>query len=68
MGTRTQTLPAWLGWKLNVADAKNSFCQSNRLRGPAGAIYVEPRSRLDFQPDQLIELIATVYGLNDAPI
>eukprot|EP00959_Pyramimonas_sp_CCMP1952_P175025 3657577-Pyramimonas_sp.AAC.1 len=31
---------ASLGWKLNVADAKNALCQSNRLRRPAGATYV----------------------------
>ena len=35
------------GWKLAVADAKNAFCQSDKLERPKGAIYVEPTDGLN---------------------
>eukprot|EP00959_Pyramimonas_sp_CCMP1952_P335476 7024186-Pyramimonas_sp.AAC.1 len=57
-----------MGWRLHVADAKNAFCQSDRLRRPNGAIYVEPCQGLSIPSGQLIELVAPVYGLNDAPL
>ena len=59
---------AALGWTLEVADAKNAFCQSDRLRRPRGAIYCEPCQGLQLAPGELIELVAPVYGLNDAPM
>eukprot|EP00959_Pyramimonas_sp_CCMP1952_P089619 1874921-Pyramimonas_sp.AAC.1 len=57
-----------MNWVLHVADAKNAFCQSNRLERPNGAIYVEPCAGLTLPPGSLIELVAPVYGLNDAPL
>jgi len=57
-----------LGWTLEVADAKNAFCQSNRLSRPAGAIFCEPCQGLQLAPGELVELVAPVYGLNDAPL
>eukprot|EP00959_Pyramimonas_sp_CCMP1952_P174773 3652653-Pyramimonas_sp.AAC.1 len=57
-----------LGWTLEVADAKNAFCQSNRLSRPRGQIFCEPCQGLNLAPGELIELIAPVYGLNDAPL
>eukprot|EP00959_Pyramimonas_sp_CCMP1952_P331006 6931474-Pyramimonas_sp.AAC.1 len=59
---------ASFGWALNIADAKNAFCQSEKLRRPNGAIYVEPCQGPPLGSDQLIELVALVYGLNDAPL
>ena len=59
---------ASLGWDLTLADAKNAFCQSDRLRREAGPIYVEPCEGLPLGPGELIELVAPVYGLNDAPV
>ncbi|CAK0903387.1 unnamed protein product, partial [Prorocentrum cordatum] len=61
-------IAASFGWTLTIADAKNAFCQSQRLERPRGAIFVEPCSGLPIGPDQLIELVAPVYGLNDAPL
>lgn len=57
-----------LGWQLEVADAKNAFCQSNKLARPRGQIFCEPCQGLSLAPGELIELIAPVYGLNDAPL
>ncbi|CAK0871511.1 unnamed protein product, partial [Prorocentrum cordatum] len=56
------------GWALNIADAKNAFCPSEKLKRPSGAIFVEPCQGLPLSADQLIELVAPVYGLNDAPL
>ena len=57
-----------LGWKLQIADAKNAFCQSDPLSRPRGAIYCEPCHGLNLAPGELVELIAPVHGLNDAPV
>ena len=43
---------------LSIADLKNAFCQSNSLDRCEG---------LDLPPESLIQLVARVYGLNDAP-
>eukprot|EP00959_Pyramimonas_sp_CCMP1952_P212397 4444107-Pyramimonas_sp.AAC.1 len=59
---------ASMGWALNVADAMNAFFQSNRLRWPAGATNVETCLWLELKPGQLMDLVAPVYGLNDAPL
>ncbi len=57
-----------LKWDLEIADAKNAFCQSDRLVRPKGSIFVEPCEGLGLESGSLIELVAPVYGLNDAPI
>eukprot|EP00974_Lingulodinium_polyedra_P050973 4902962-Lingulodinium_polyedra.AAC.1 len=57
-----------MGWNLELADVKNAFCQGDRLVRQAGAIYCEPCEGLDLPPGSLIELVAPVYGLNDAPL
>ena len=59
---------ASLKWDLEIADAKNAFCQSDRLDRPKGSIFVEPCEGLGLESGSLIELVAPVYGLNDAPI
>ncbi|CAK0837510.1 unnamed protein product, partial [Prorocentrum cordatum] len=59
---------AAIGWELGIADAKNAFCQSNRLDRPKGAFYVEACAGLNLPPETLIELVAPVCGLNDAPL
>ena len=64
----TLQIIAGLGWSLEVADAKNAFCQSDRLERPKGAIYCEPCEGLHLEPGALIDLVAPVYGLIDAPI
>ena len=51
-----------------IADAKNAFCQSKRLEREGGPIYVEPCEGLPLAPGSLIELVAPVYGLDDAPL
>ena len=53
---------------LSVADLKNAFCQSDSLDRSAGPLFVEPCEGLDLPPGSLIQLIAPVYGLNDAPL
>ena len=59
---------ASLGWTLEVADAKNAFCQSDPLERPKGAIFCEPCEGIGLDSGDLIEIIAPVYGLNDAPL
>eukprot|EP00959_Pyramimonas_sp_CCMP1952_P028671 601460-Pyramimonas_sp.AAC.1 len=56
-----------LGWQLEIADAKNAFCQSDRLARPKGSIFCELCSGFNLKSGSLIKLIAPVYGLNDAP-
>ncbi|CAE7918121.1 PP5, partial [Symbiodinium sp. KB8] len=48
-------------------DVKNAFCQSDRLRRPNGPRYALPCEGLPLPPGALIEIIAPVYGLDDAP-
>ena len=56
-----------LGQRLQVADVKNAFCQSNQMSRPRGDIYVEPCGGLELPVGSLIRLKVNVYGLNDAP-
>ena len=53
---------------LSIADLKNAFCQSDSLDRSAGPLFVEPCEGLDLPPGSLIQLVAPVYGLNDAPL
>ena len=53
---------------LSIADFKNAFCQSHSLDRSAGPLLVEPCDGLDLPSGSLIQLIAPVYGLNDAPL
>ena len=53
---------------LSIADLKNAFCQSDSLDRSAGPLFVEPCEGLDLPHGSLIQLIAPVYGLNDAPL
>ena len=53
---------------LSIADLKNAFCQSDSLDRSADPLFVEPCEILDLPPGSLIQLIAPVYGLNDAPL
>ena len=57
-----------LGFYASIADAKNAFCQSKKLKRRGGTLYVEPCEGLGVEPGCLIELVAPVYGLDDAPI
>jgi len=59
---------ASLEWDLEIANAKNVFCRSDRLVRPKGSIFVELCEGLGRESWSLIELVAPVYGLNDAPI
>ena len=47
---------------------KNAFCQSNALKRPKGKLYAKPCEGLDVDPECLIEIIAPIYGLDDAPL
>ena len=53
---------------LSIADLKNAFCHSDSLDRSAGPLFVEPCEGLDLPPGSLIQLVAPVYGLNDAPL
>ena len=53
---------------LSIADLKNAFSQSDSLDRSAGPLFVEPCEGLDLPPGSLIQLVAPVYGLNDAPL
>ena len=56
--------------KLGVrfADVKAAFAQSNRLKRPRGRLFVAPCEGVPLEEQDLIELIAPVYGLDDAPL
>ena len=58
-----------LGLALNIrfADVKNAFCESDPLHRPDGPLYAEPCPGLALEAQQLIEPVAPVYGLLDAP-
>ena len=53
---------------LLFADVKAAFAQSNPLKRPQGRLFVTPCDGAPLGPGDLIELIAPVYGLDDAPI
>ena len=53
---------------LFIADLKNAFCQSDSLDRSAVPLFVEPCEGLDLPPGSFIQLVAPVYGLNDAPL
>ena len=53
---------------LLFADVKAAFAQSNPLKRPQGRLFATPCDGTPLEPQDLIELIAPVYGLDDAPI
>ena len=53
---------------LSIADLKNGFSQSDSLDRSAGPLFVEQCEGLDLPSGSLVQLIAPVYGLNDAPL
>ena len=53
---------------VKFADVKAAFAQSNRLRRPRGRLFVAPCEGVPLDQQDLIELIAPVYGLDDAPL
>ena len=53
---------------VSLADVSNAFCQAEPLDRPHGKIYVKPCEGLDLPPGCLVELVAPVYGLDDAPL
>ena len=57
-----------LGFQVHFADVRNAFCQAKKLRRARGKIYVEPCKGVPVPPGSLIELVAPVYGLDDAPL
>ena len=61
------TVALALSYEIEIADATNAFCQAKKLSRPKGPIYVEPCEGLDVPAGCLIELVAPVYGLDDAP-
>eukprot|EP00959_Pyramimonas_sp_CCMP1952_P418327 8763573-Pyramimonas_sp.AAC.1 len=56
-----------VGLDLYAGDLKNAFCQSGKLQRPWGRAFVEPCDGLRLPPGSTMELIAPVYGLDDAP-
>ena len=61
------TVALAFSYEIEIADATNAFCQAKKLSRPKGPIYVEPCEGLDVPAGCLIELVAPVYGLDDAP-
>ena len=57
-----------LGLCMAFADDKSAFCQSNALNRPQGPLFAEVCPGLGLSNRQLIQLVAPVYGLDDAPI
>ncbi len=55
-------------FKLSFADIKNAFCQADKLDRPTGPIYVTPCEGQPIPSDAVVELVAPVYGLDDAPL
>ena len=53
---------------LSISDLKNAFCQSDSLDRSASPLFVEPCEGLDLPSRSFVQLVAPVYGLNDAPL
>jgi hypothetical protein len=53
---------------LLFADVKAAFAQADKLRRPRGRLFVAPCEGVPIEEQDLIELIAPVYGLDDAPL
>lgn len=54
------------GHQMQIADFKNALCQGNPLRRSRGPLSVQPCLGLPLGPEILVQLIAPVYGLDDA--
>ena len=57
-----------LGLCMAFADVKSAFYQSNQLDRPEGPLFAEVCSGLGLSTRCLIQLVAPIYGLDDAPI
>eukprot|EP00435_Cladocopium_sp_Y103_P074255 s37_g47.t1 len=57
-----------LGLRVSFLDIKNAFCQADKLDRPKGKIYASPCDGLNVSKDQLVEIIAPIYGLDDSPL
>ena len=57
-----------MGLKVSFLDIKNAFCQADKLKRPQGKIYAVPCEGLGLSSDQLIEIVAPIYGLDDSPL
>ena len=53
---------------LSFLDVKSAFCQSDALQRPRGRLFAAPCEGTGRDPSQLVEIIAPVYGLDDAPL
>ncbi|CAE7202644.1 unnamed protein product [Symbiodinium sp. CCMP2456] len=56
-----------LGHRFSFSDVRNAFCQSNKLRRPAGPIFARPCEGLGLGSLDVIVIEVPVYGLDDAP-
>lgn len=56
-----------MGFLISFADVQSAFCQSKPLKRPQGRLFAEPCSGLNLPEGALIEIIAPIYGLDDAP-
>ena len=56
-------------WRASVGDLRNAFCQSEALHRKEGRLFArQPEGGLKgLEADQLLEIVAGAYGLNDAP-
>ena len=53
---------------VTFCDVTQAFCQSEPLVRPQGELYVEACEGLGLPAGTLIQLVAPVYGLEDAPL
>ncbi|CAK9083538.1 Retrovirus-related Pol polyprotein from transposon RE2 (Retro element 2) (AtRE2) [Includes: Protease RE2 [Durusdinium trenchii] len=53
---------------VTFCDVTQAFCQSEPLDRPQGGLYVEACEGLGLPAGTLVQLVAPVYGLEDAPI
>ena len=53
---------------VTFCDVTQAFCQSEPLDRPQGELYVEACKGLGLPAGTLVQLVAPVYGLEDAPI
>ena len=56
-------------WRLQIGDIRGAFMESDPLQRPDGPLYAKqpPGGLPGLHPDQVVELVLPLYGLDDAP-
>jgi hypothetical protein len=60
---------ASMKWKIQIGDIRGAFMEADRLERPEGPLYARqpPGGLPGLHPDQIVELVLPLYGLDDAP-